>query len=94
MALPRLLSWSFMHFGKRMGILGNKSRPGRCDAGASDNQRKVRLGGIHHKDKVHHAIAIILGRKWDVVVYGDAIPGAREDPISDMYGEVISKRNQ
>ena len=37
---------------------------------------------------------MLLGRKWTIVDYGDAIPSSRGGPINDAFGEVVTERNQ
>ena len=74
--------------------LGDKFGSWKCDAGASDKQRKVRFGGMRRSDKVVHTTAITLRRKWTIVYYGGAIACTREGPVDDVFGEVITGRNQ
>ena len=49
---------------------------------------------MSHRDKVVRTSAMILGRKWLILDYGDAIPGRTDDPMMDNFGELISERNQ
>ena len=75
-------------------LMGNKFRPGKCNDVSSDDKWNVRFGEVAQNDKVVNTAAVILGRKWHILDFGDAIPGTREGPINDVLGEIISERNQ
>ena len=75
-------------------LLGNKLRTGKCDAWSSGDRWKAKFGEIWNEENEVYTASVILGRRWAILDYGGVIPGSRDDPINDIFGEVVSERNQ
>ena len=55
---------------------------------------EVRFGAVTYKDNAILTVATITGRPWAIIDYGDTMPGVRDDPINDAFGEMVRERNQ
>ena len=69
-------------------------RSGKCDVTSQDHKWKARFGEAVHRGKVTVSNVTITSRQWAILDYGDTIPGTKDGPINDVFGEVITERNQ
>ena len=69
-------------------------RSGKCVTEDTDHLRKVKFGAITNYGKNTSTDAIIIGLPWAIIDYGDTIPGAKEDPINDIFGDAVNGGNQ
>ena len=75
-------------------LLENKFRSGKCDVTSHDHNGEVQFGEAVHRGKVTVANVTITSPPWAIFDYADTIPGMKDGSIDDVFGEVITERNQ